>query len=55
MDPFSPDYLSERLIRIVRPMVCITVIQFLLVWWVGFLTLSWAQVYDNGQGLVSGR
>ncbi len=47
MDPFSPDYWSERLMRIVRPMACITVIQFLLVWWVGFLTLSWAQVHDN--------
>ena len=47
MDPFSRDYLFERLLRVVRLMVCITVIQFLLLWWVGFLTLSWAQVNDN--------
>lgn len=47
MDPFSQNYLSERLLRVVRLMVCITVIQFLLLWWVGFLTLSWAQVHDN--------
>ena len=47
MDPFSRDYLFERLLRVVRLMVCITVIQFLLLWWVGFLTLSWAQVHAN--------
>ena len=30
MDPFSQNYLSERLLRVVRLMACITVIQFLL-------------------------
>ena len=31
MDPFNPDYLSERLLRVVRLVVCITVIQVVAV------------------------
>ena len=47
MDPFSPGTLGERLMSIVRFVICITVVQFLLVWMIGFLTLAWAQANDN--------